>query len=162
MDTKTYDYNKIFYMPGALKYIKDLRAKGYHLGLLVNYPDEPQEAGLPDAERVKMKIKLMKEWLAPRWWVAEQGDPKELDWSDYDVGIRVPVWDKQRKPAPYLFEQAVKDAAAAGCKAIFEGEEKDETEAARRAGMYAYEVGATGEIYLPENKIADFVHGEPN
>ena len=45
VDTKTYDYNKIFYMPGALKYVKDLRAKGYHLGLIVNYPDEDFEEG---------------------------------------------------------------------------------------------------------------------
>ena len=40
--------------------------------------------------RAKMKIKMMKEWIAPLWWVPEPGAPKEFDWSDYDAGVRVP------------------------------------------------------------------------
>lgn len=148
VDTKTYNYKKMFYEPGAYDYVKALRAKGVHLGLLVNYPDS---AG----NTVEAKIADLKEFLQAGWWQPTPDAPKTFEWADYDQGIFVPPHNTDYKPAPFLFQQGLKIAQAAGCEAIYEGEDVEELKEAASLGFHARDVDKEG--FVPVEELNSFV-----
>jgi len=148
IDTQTFDFNKIFYMPGALEYLRGLRKKGYHLGLIINVPEDwgKEEGGTQMA-----KLKATQEFIAKTWT-----EPKPFAWELFDLGPAFPPTDAQRKPAPFLFEQAVSRARGAGCDAVYQGTLADEIPAARAAGMVGIRLGQEkydGQYYYPEARL---------
>lgn len=143
-DPKTDDFSQIYYMPGALSYLKSLKAAGYKLGLLVNVPDEWGNS-------LEVKIAKIKSFVAERWT-----DHEPMDWSLFDAGIFVPPKDEFRKPAPFLFKQAVKLATDQGVHAIFQGEDVKEVQTAKDAGMFAYQVQDGPDFFLKIDSIASF------
>jgi FMN phosphatase YigB (HAD superfamily) len=141
VDTQTDDFKKVYYMPGAHEYLADLRAKGYHLGLLVNIP-----ASWGDTQEAKLEA--TQKFIADLWT-----DKIPLDWDQFDLGVAFPPTDAERKPAPYLFEQAIARAAARQCDAVYQGALADEIPAADAAGMHGIRLGAglwDGSYYYPE------------
>jgi hypothetical protein len=144
IDTNHDTFNKIRYMPGAHAYLQDLRAKGYHLGLLVNVPEK---WGKTQEE----KLKTTKATIAETW-----ADSIPMDWAQFDLGVSFPPTDAQRKPAPYLFDLAVARAAAAGCDTVYQTTLPDEVPAAYRAGMVGIRLGTApydGQFYYPERRL---------
>lgn len=144
VDTDTYDFKKVFYMPKGFEYIRELKRRGYHLGLIVNIPEQ---WGSTRPE----KIATLRKFVDDLWT-----DPNPMAWGAFDLGILVPMNDGERKPAPVLFEQAAAIARSAGCPAIYECENRDELAAARRAGLKPYQVGSLPSFYLPIEKIEDW------
>ena len=132
------------YVPGAFEYLNELRTKGYKIGMLVNFPDQwgLDANGQPSTQ---VKIDNIKKIVAGdgHW-----DDPNPIQWDIFELGIFVPPRDENRKPKPYLFEQAEKLAKEAGCKAIYQGEELEEMKAARAAGMFPYQVARPGEEFF--------------
>ena len=144
IDTDHDTFNKIKYMPEAHAYLQDLRAKGYHLGLLVNIPEN---WGKTQEE----KLKTTQATIAASW-----DDSIPMDWAQFDLGVAFPPTDAERKPAPFLFDQAVARAAASGCDTVYQTTLPDEVPAAYRAGMVGIRVGTTpydGHFYYPEHRL---------
>jgi len=132
------------YMPGAWEYLKDLRSKGYHLGLLVNIPESWGETQ-PE------KLAATQSFLLSHWT-----DTRPFDWSIFDLGAAFPPEDTQRKPAPYLFNQAAKQASDSGCDSVYQSTLPDEIPAADAAGMHGIRLGNglwDGNFYYPEAKL---------
>lgn len=146
VDTSDDTFDKIKYMPGAHAYLQDLRDKGYHIGLLVNIP----EAWGKTQEE---KFATTKKFLAAQWV-----DAIPLDWNQFDLGVAFPPTDAERKPAPYLFDQAVKQAQDAGCDAVYQTTLPEEVPAANKAGMVGIHLGPEqydGSYYYPEARLRD-------
>jgi FMN phosphatase YigB (HAD superfamily) len=148
IDTQTFDFKKVFYMPGAHDYLADLKAKGYHLGLLVNIP-----ADWGDTQAAKLAA--TQKFIAGVW---RAGDAP-LDWSMFDLGVAFPPTDAERKPAPYLFERAAGRSSAAGCESVYQSTLAEEIPAAAAAGMHAVHLGEPGgfdgSYYYPEELIRE-------
>lgn len=144
IDTDTFDFKKIFYVPGAYDYLHDLKAKGYHLGLLVNVPES---WGKTQEEKLKATQKV----IGDAWT-----DSHSLDWDLFDLGVAFPPTDADRKPAPFLFNQAMNQAKAADCDAVYQSTLPDEIPAANKAGMQGIElksVSYDGGYYYPESRL---------
>jgi len=125
------DYKDMKWIPGAREYIKDLKARGFHLGMLINWPGDE---GNGNAE----KLQLVKKFLYDGW-----NDPAPFDWDSFEV-VLFPPKDEYRKPNPYLFKQAVKMAGYDG--AVYQGEDAVEMAAAKKAGLPSHRV-----IFFPEH-----------
>lgn len=154
VDTKTYDFKKILYMPKAYDYLRELRGKGYPLGLLVNIPES---WGTSRAEKV---ARLKAEVSGPTIWI----DHNPMVWEFFtrtvtDDLILIPMKDNERKPgSPKLFDDAHALGSTESCPAVFQGEDPAEVSAAKARGMKGYLIGQDSDIYLPESKIAAFVN----
>jgi FMN phosphatase YigB (HAD superfamily) len=144
IDTSDDTFDKVRYMPGAHEYLQNLRNKGYHVGLLVNIP----EAWGKTQEE---KFEATKKFIAGEW-----DDAIPLDWDQFDLGVAFPPTNAQRKPAPYLFDQAMKRAQEAGCEAVYQTALPEEVPAANKAGMVGIQVGVgtyDGSFYYPEARL---------
>ena len=117
------DYSNMRYLPEALDYLKHLKQRGYHLGLLINWPESE---GKDNAE----KLVLLKEFIQPKWV-----DQNAFDWSMFDA-ILFPPKDIYQKPHPYLFIEALRIAAP--CAVVYQGEEPDEIKTAQDLGLTAH------------------------
>ena len=111
------------FLPGTPEYLKDLKKQGYHLGLLINWPENE---GTGNAE----KLRLLKEFVASKWT-----DKTPFDWTLFEA-VLFPPKDVYRKPHPYLFIEALRTAAP--YPAVYQGEDKEEVQAARNLGMTAH------------------------
>ena len=118
-------YTDMKYIPGARAYLQDLKARGFRLGMLINWP---AEEGSGNAE----KLELVKKFLYDGW-----NDPAYFDWDLFDA-VLFPPKNEYRKPNPYLFVQAVKLAGPDG--AVYQGESSAEIAAAEKAGLPAHRV----------------------
>ncbi|MBI3558562.1 MAG: hypothetical protein HY074_20015 [Deltaproteobacteria bacterium] len=136
VDTKTYDFEKIMYMPGAYNYLRELKSHGYPLGMIVNIPESW-------GARREEKMAALKKFIADKWT-----DSAPMAWELFDAGILIPMKDAQRKPAAVLFEAAASIAARAGCPAIYEGEEIQEMAPAKAAGMKPYLAGSEANTFF--------------
>ncbi|MCX5786201.1 MAG: hypothetical protein NTX59_10990 [Elusimicrobia bacterium] len=121
----TPQYTDMKYIPGARKYLKDLKSRGFHLGMLINWPEEE---GNSNAE----KLELVKQFLFNGW-----NDPAPFDWDMFEA-VLFPPKNELRKPNPYLFLQALKTAGPDG--AVYQGENPAEIAAAQKAGLPAHRV----------------------
>jgi FMN phosphatase YigB (HAD superfamily) len=143
VDTRTFDFKKVLWMPGAREYVASLKELGYPMGLLVNVPDTW------GATR-ELKVARTKAFIAELW-----SDEQPIVWEDFTEGLRVPPSDAQRKPDPFLFVEAVDSAAAAGCPVVFQGEVAGEVAAAELAGMVGWQVHQEGRpFFMPEADVA--------
>jgi phosphoglycolate phosphatase-like HAD superfamily hydrolase len=135
-------YTNMRYIPGARDYIKDLKNRGFHLGMLINWPEEE---GGGDAE----KLALCKQFVFDGW-----NDPAPFDWDLFDV-VLFPPKNIYRKPHPYLFQKALRMAEPAA--AVYQGEVPEEIAAAEKAGMAAHRV-----VFFPEagEKQAGFLSAD--
>lgn len=152
VDTSTFDYAKILYMPGAKDYLQKLEADGYPLGLIVNIPES--WGATPAA-----KLQALKDFVNAAW-VNEADDEPGLapfDWAPFEGRIILPMKDTERKPAPILFERAQAQALQAGCAAVYQGEVPEEMIAAKQAGLFPFHLGVAPDAYLPESQIDDYV-----
>ena len=148
------DFSRIRFLPGSLDYLKDLKRRGFHLGLLVNWPENE---GKGNAE----KLRLLKEFVAPRWI-----DSVPPDWSLFEA-VLFPQKDIYRKPHPYLFIEALRIAAPHAV--VYQGEDRYEVEVARNLGLVVNDVthdkGEPAQLIPLESikaKIrADFIYQTP-
>jgi hypothetical protein len=124
-------------MPGALEYVQELRRQGYHVGMMINVPEE---WGATDEER----FKVVKSYVAERWT-----DPRPMDWSLFDAGVLTPPKDHLRKPHPYLFQKVLKMARDNGTLAVFQGEDAEEIKVAKEVGLLAHSVTETKDFFIP-------------
>ena len=121
----TPQYTDMKYIPGARKYLKDLKSRGFHLGMLINWPEEEGNSNAA-------KLELVKQFLFNGW-----NDPDPFDWDIFEA-VLFPPKNELRKPNPYLFLQALKTAAPDA--AIYQGENSAEIAAAQKAGLPAHRV----------------------
>ena len=151
----TRDYSQMRYLPGALEYVKGLKKRGYHLGLLINWPENE---GNSNAE----KLRLLKEFVEPKWV-----DKVPLDWNLFEA-VLFPSKDIYRKPHRYLFIEALRTAAPH--PVVYQGEDKEEIQVALDLGLAAHCVsdGKGGRVPLlsPEelsNRIREsFIYTYPD
>jgi len=117
------DFSEMRYLPGAHAYLKNLKASGFHLGILLNWPENE---GTGNAE----KLRLLKEYVAARWT-----DQEPPDWDLFDA-VLFPPKDEYRKPHPFLFIEALRTAAPQA--ALYQGEDPEENRVARSLGLAAH------------------------
>lgn len=119
------DYTDMRYIPGTVDYLRGLKNRGFHLAILINWPEEE---GNGDAE----KLALCRRFVSDGW-----NGPAPFDWELFDA-VFFPPKNVYRKPHPYLFRKALKTASPAA--AVYQGENPAEIEAAEKAGMTAHRV----------------------
>ena len=149
VDTHTYNFEKILFEPGAFEYLSALKAKHYHLGLLVNFPDHYQGKDMTGDE--KAKIEAIKQIVGSHWAPATL-EPHTLDWSLFDDFFISPT-DAQRKPAAFLFQRAFQLAKQAGCPSVFQGESPSEVQEAQVIGMGGYLAHVPGRPRFEEDLL---------
>jgi hypothetical protein len=125
------------YLPGAHAYLRELKKRGFSLGLITNIPEN---WGPTRAERIRKLKKMIREG-----WSKETGT-EAMDWSDFpETSIVIPRRRSERKPAPYLYHAALAKVSLAegekNCPVYFEGEDPGEVAQADREGMIGYLVG---------------------
>jgi phosphoglycolate phosphatase-like HAD superfamily hydrolase len=116
----TADWDHLKYMPQAREYLRDLKASGFHLGLISNVPES--WGATPEAKIAALKNEIAKTW----------SETDAFDWTVFD-SVLLPPTNQDRKPAPYLFLEA--RGVAGHCKLAYEGEEAAEVKAATDAGF---------------------------
>lgn len=119
------------YLSGAREYVKQLKLRGYRIGMITNVPEKWGPSS-------KEKVRVLKKTVKESWSHDPQVDM--MDWSDFsDALILTPPRDLFRKPAPYLFKAAIAkvllEEGETNCKVIFQGEDPKEVAAATQAGM---------------------------
>ncbi|MCK5583708.1 MAG: hypothetical protein KAI33_07960 [Elusimicrobiales bacterium] len=124
-------HNNMKYIPQATEYLQTLKDHGFHLGLLVNWPESE---GNNDGE----KLILMDNFLNDRW---TGKIPLNLD--IFEVAHFPPTGDLY-KPHPHLFKKALK--IAGHCNAIYYSENGRETRSASGVGLLAFKVN-----FFPDN-----------
>jgi len=125
------------YVPGAHAYVRELRKRGYPIGLITNVPEK---WGATRTAKIRALKKLIDET-----WTKEAG-AERMDWSDFpDSAIVIPRRDPERKPAPYLFQAALAHVAleegTRDCPVFYQGEDAGEVATAERTGLRGYVVG---------------------
>lgn len=137
----TSDWNHLKYMEGARGYLLELKRAGFHLGLISNIPEAwgtTQEAKL-----ARLEAEISKTW----------SEAQAFAWADFE-DILLPPRDLDRKPAPYLYAQAM--SLHSGCPIAFEGDDAIEVRAALIAGFTnGYVVGKNSPegFFLPAERI---------
>ncbi len=124
-------HNNMKYIPHATEYLQTLKDRGFHLGLLVNWPENE---GNNDGE----KLILMENFLNDRW---TDRIPLNLDIFE---AVHFPPTGDHYKPHPHLFRKALKIAGQ--CNAVFKSENGRETSSALTVGLLARKVK-----FFPEN-----------
>jgi len=133
---------KLFYMPGALGYLKDLKKLGYRIGVISNIPEK-------FGTNYTNKLKSLKHYVSKNW-----KDSESFDWNVFDK-IILPLNDRERKPAPTLFSRAI--SVAGNCPLLFMSENPLEVKAASDLGFSTFQVKkqVKGPIFLQKKKIKD-------
>lgn len=136
----TADRNHLTYMPGALRYLRQLHHTGVPVGIITNVPPS---WGTTDAERAAATMK----YISASWSEAEP-----FVWEYFGDRILTPRAIEENKPAPVLFQRGIEKSG--GCRAVFEGENPNEVTAASAAGMRAYQTGRSDQpTYLPLHRV---------
>ncbi len=138
------------YIPGAHEYVRQLKRRGYRIGMITNVPDKWGPSS-------KEKVRSLKKTLMESW----SRDPSQdsMDWSDFaDALIFTPPREEYRKPAPYLFKaalsQVILEEGETRCKVIFQGEDPKEVAAAKHEGMIGYVVNQNPDApFLPIEQL---------
>lgn len=125
------------YVPGAHAYVRELRKRGYSIGLITNVPEK---WGTTRTAKIRALKKLIDET-----WTKDAG-AERMDWSDFpDSAIVIPRRDFERKPSPYLFAAARAHVAleegTRDCPVFYQGEDAAEVATAEAAGLSGYVVG---------------------
>lgn len=122
------------YLSGAREYLKELKHRGFRIGIITNVPEQWGPSS-------KQKIQVLKKTVQEAW----SRDPSDgtMDWNDFaDTLILTPPQDLCRKPAPYLFKSAISkmvlEEGETHCRVVFQGEDPIEIAAANREGMVGH------------------------
>lgn len=142
IDTKTTNFEKVYFLPNAYEHLQELKAKKYKIGLIVNVPEDFG----PDDQTKLVKLKNM---VAAKWT-----DTKQFDWSIFADRILLPKTNAERKPSPILFERAKSMALVEHCAALFEGESAEEVRAASAVGMHGFVVGTSKGFFMTVDRVA--------
>ncbi len=138
------------YVPGAHDYVRGLRKRGYHVGLISNVPEK---WGITRAE----KIHVLKKIVSETW--TKDPTAEAMDWSDFpDSSIFIPLRDLDRKPAPFVYQSALAhvflEEGRSDCPVYFQGEDPKEVKAAENLGMKGYVALRAGEApFLPYDQV---------
>ncbi|MBC7387188.1 MAG: HAD family hydrolase [Cryobacterium sp.] len=143
------------YLPGAHEYVRQLKRRGFRIGVISNVPESWGHSSKTKVE--KMKKTLMAEWSR---------DPLEdpMDWTDFsDALIFVPPRENYRKPAPYLFRaalsQVILEEGETRCKVVFQGDDATEVETAKKEGMIGFHVDRTSALpFFPLTDLERIVY----
>ncbi|MEU7259218.1 hypothetical protein AB0B21_25895 [Streptomyces rimosus] len=136
----------ISYLPGAAAYLRTLRERHIKVGLITNVPSS---WGKTDAERAA----ALKKEVDGAW-----KGPAPFAWADFGDRILTPRTEAERKPAPVLWKRA--QAAAHGCRLVYEGETAKETYVAASLGYVAYQVGRPYRpAYFPARVVEWLAYG---
>ena len=128
-------------LPQAHEYLRALHDAGFHLGAISNVPES--WGATQEAKLARLKLEIASVWT----------ESQPFEWNAFEA-ILLPPTNADRKPAPFLFKQAV--GIAAGCRIAYEGDDAPEIQAAAANGFdVSYLVGKTapGEFYLPIDRI---------
>jgi FMN phosphatase YigB (HAD superfamily) len=121
------------YIPGAHEYLRELKRRGYPVGLISNIPEKWGSTR-------RTKIRELKRIIAESW--TKEIGAEKMDWNDFpDPLIIIPFRDKDRKPAAYLYQFAisrVEREEGTTCPVVYQGENVKEVEAATKYGMRGY------------------------
>jgi hypothetical protein len=124
----TRDWNHLKYLPQALDYLHALKRAGFRLGMITNVP---QSWGATHDE----KLARLKQDIASTW-----AEATPFEWDAFD-SILLPPTEADRKPAPYLFDEARADQR--DCRIAYEGEDPAEISAALKSRFdWGYVVGS--------------------
>lgn len=119
------------YVEGAFDFLRDLRAAGYKTALITNIPESW-------GSTCGAKFQNLRQFLA-----SHLNEPIPMDWSVFDK-VLLPPYDRYRKPASYLFVQAL--AQACPTRALYLGESQDELDIAKAWGFATRSMTAAGEV----------------
>lgn len=163
------DYKNMENEPGMEKYLRELKASGYPIGLIVNIPEEWGE-GIPGKDQVTRRVIFLQQFLAEGWKEGADPFPMELFGKMRGKGanrkfqgrVFFPTHNSDRKPAvcPTCALNVAFDAAKrAGCPALYLGEDAKEMEAAESVGFIPFQVGHSdgGNFYLGAEKIPEYM-----
>ncbi len=115
------------YMPGAKQHLEQLRAKGYHLGLISNIPPD---WGTTHQERLaRLKNEVRRGWK----------DSIPFSWDEFEL-ILLPANKEEAKPSPVLFRRALEAAMEMGGRAFFQGESQADVEVAAKTGLESFQI----------------------
>jgi len=136
------------YTPGAVEYLDGLIAAGYAIGAIINIPESFGRPG-----NYASKLQALKEFVANNW-----SDQRVFDWSVFDH-VLLPLWDRERKPAPRLFKEARRISEAQGKTGFYQGETRAEVVAslANRVPAFHVRLEAGRPNFMPEERILNFV-----
>lgn len=134
IDVKFRKGKDVEYLPGASEYLRTLKSKGYHIGLITNVPEN-----WGDTHRTKVRV--LKKEVGQMWNHALGAQP--MSWEDFgDTRILVPPLNENRKPAPYLFKSAINEVVLeegdTKCPVVYQGEDPKEIAVAKSLGMVAH------------------------
>ncbi len=137
---------KFHYLPGAQDYIQKVREKGFKTGLIVNIPER---WGTTEPE----KMAMLKKFIVESW-----DDTIPFDWTPFEGLIIIPMFDKERKPAPDLFLKTIELSHKKNAEFMYMGEDDQEIAAAKACGIASYKVGTEPGFYISIDKIESFIH----
>jgi len=118
------------YISGAREYLKELKQRGFKIGIITNVPDKWGPSS-------KDKVRVLKKTLKESW--SQDPNADAMDWNDFADLILTPPREPCRKPAPYLFKAAIAkmilEEGENHCQVVFQGEDPNEVAAANQEGM---------------------------
>jgi phosphoglycolate phosphatase-like HAD superfamily hydrolase len=137
----TTDWDHLRYVEHAHDYLLELKRLGFHVGLITNIPES--WGVTQDQKLAYLKAEISKTW----------NEAEAFAWSDFE-DILLPPRDLDRKPAPFLYAQAL--GMHMGCPIAYEGDDATEVHAAVAAGFTSgYVVGKNSPdgFFLPADQI---------
>ena len=137
---------KFHYLAGAQNYINELHAKGYKTGLIVNIPERW-------GNTAEIKMQMLKKFIIENW-----DDSIPFDWTPFEDLVVIPMFDRERKPAPDLFLKAIDLARSKNAVFLYQGEDEAEIKASKSLGIPSFQVGVEPGFYLESTKIEDFIN----
>lgn len=135
----TDDWKNVHYYPDIHSHTHELKKLGIKIGLIVNIPES---FGLTCLDKFTQLQSFVADVLK---------DTQPFDWTFYDR-IVLPPNDELRKPHPYTFLVAAREACPA--RFAYEGEDKEEIKTAHGLGIATYTVGASAERILNPNSFS--------
>lgn len=179
IDTDTYKYDPMFYLPEAREYVEAVIKAGHPVGLIIDIPekwgrDYPPNAEIKDLATVKvLRTMQFVQGIVPSDHSSWRKGDQPFEWQYYGAfrgegpdllfngRILVPLNNRERKDTgnPVLFERAKAQAAKEGCPILYLSEEPKQLEVARKTGLAVFQVGVTlpGHFFLPVEQIEDYV-----
>lgn len=173
VDTDSFSYNPMFYLPGAKEYLDQVVAAGHPVGLIIDIPEDWGK-GYPAKDELTSKWLRTIDFIAgkvPDDGASWRGDPFDITPFGSFQGqgkdrvfkgrVLLPFTNAQRKDegSTYLFEEARRMAEAEGAKVLYVSEAADHVQAARGVGLAGHTIlpGVTGPMYVPLPEIDRFV-----
>ncbi|MGZ3693558.1 MAG: hypothetical protein ACXWQO_05165 [Bdellovibrionota bacterium] len=163
------DYKNMSNEPGMEKYLGQLQDQGNPLGLVVNVPEDWGDE-IPVTNLLARRVLYTQQFFREGWLAGAaefpwgffgkiEGTGKNRTFKGH---VFFPTKNSDRKPAvcpTCALNLAFDEAHAAGCPAIYEGEDAKEMEAAEQIGFIPFQVGHTdsANFYLLPEKVQTYL-----